>query len=446
LKTFDGEVGVTFKAFIDPPTNPDRRPVQTLTVEDTYMYLSDYSHPAIATDLWWAEVDGYFAPEESGPFEFGLTVFGTGKLFVDGKLVVDNETKQRSGGSFFNVGTVEETGIVDLVAGQTYKIGVVWASGVTSKLADADGVVSFGGGGIRIGGAKVINPDDEVTKAVELAKSVDQVVLCVGLNSDLEQEGHDRRHMDLPGHTDCLVHAVAAANPRTIVVVQSGTPVSMPWASDVSAIVQAWYGGNETGNAIADILYGDVNPSGKLPLSFPVRLEDNPTFFNFRSERGRVLYGEDVYIGYRFYETTKKQVLWPFGWGLSYTSFQISGLRVTQSSVDPTSKLTISVDVANTGTTDGAEVVQVYVSQRQPSIRRPEKELKGFKKVFVPSDTSQNVEIEIERKYATSFWDEERQQWVEESGVYDILVGTSSVEISARETFEVERTTWWSGL
>ena len=335
---------------------------------------------------------------------------------------------------------------MDLIAGRTYRLTVIWASGVTSKLADADGVVSFGGGGIRIGGAKVINPKDEIQKAVELAKTVEQVVLCVGLNSDLEQEGHDRRHMDLPGHTDRLVYAVAAANPRTVVVVQSGTPVSMPWASEVSAIVQAWYGGNETGNAIADTLYGDVNPSGKLPLSFPVRLEDNPAFLNFRSERGRVLYGEDVYLGYRFYETTKRQVLWPFGWGLSYTTFRISNLHVTQSSAGNKPTINISVDIENTGDKDGAEVVQVYISQRSPSIGRPEKELKGFKKVFIPSQMSQTVGIEIERKYATSFWDEERQQWIEEQDMYDILVGSSSAETSCRASFEVPETRWWSGL
>jgi beta-glucosidase len=146
------------------------------------MYLVDYYHPKLTDDLYWAEVEGFYTPDEDGDYEFGLTVFGTGKLYLDDEMLIDNETVQRSGGSFFNVGTVEETGIKRLEAGKTYKLKVEFASGVTSKLTDADGVVSFGGGGIRIGGARVIHADEEIKKAVKLAKEVDQVVLCVGLN------------------------------------------------------------------------------------------------------------------------------------------------------------------------------------------------------------------------------------------------------------------------
>ncbi|KAK0100779.1 hypothetical protein ONS95_007228 [Cadophora gregata] len=412
LKNLEGNVGVTFKAFASPPSI-GRQPVNTLHLMDTNMYLADYYHPKLTEDLWWAEVEAIFAPEETCDFEFGLTVFGTGKLYIDNELLIDNETTQRSGGSFFNVGTVEETRIKHVEAGTTYHLKVIYASGVTSKIADADGVVSFGGGGIRIGGARVIDPQDEINKAVELAKSVDQVVLFMGLNSDFEQEGHDRTHMDLPGLSDSLLSAVAAANSRTVVVLQSGTPVSMQWASSVSAIVQAWYGGNETGNAIADVLFGDVNPSGKLPLSFPVNVEDNPTFLKYRSDRGRVLYGEDVFIGYRYYEAVKRKVQFPFGWGLSYTSFQLSDLHVNLEQNSLKTRFT----VRNTGLFDGAEVVQVYVSQRDPSVRRPAKELKGFKKIAVAKGQLVTAEMQIERKYASSFWDEERDQWVEEKGI-----------------------------
>jgi beta-glucosidase len=146
------------------------------------MYLVDYYHPKLTEDLYWAEVEGYYTPDEDGDYEFGLTVHGTGKLYLDDEILVDNETDQRSGGSFFNVGTVEEVGVKTLKAGITYKLKVEYASGATSKLTDADGVVSFGGGGIRIGGARVIDSKEEIRKAVELAKSVDQVILCVGLN------------------------------------------------------------------------------------------------------------------------------------------------------------------------------------------------------------------------------------------------------------------------
>lgn len=182
LRTSDGEVGVIFKAFTDPAEVGDRQAVDVIHLVNTNMYLVDYYHPKLTEDLYWVEVEGFYTPDEDGDFEFGLTVFGTGKLYIDDELLIDNETVQQSGGSFFNVGTVEETGVKSLTAGKTYKVKVTFASGVTSKLVDADGVVSFGGGGIRIGGAPVINAEAEIEKAVKLAKDVENVVLCVGLN------------------------------------------------------------------------------------------------------------------------------------------------------------------------------------------------------------------------------------------------------------------------
>ncbi|KAJ4142983.1 beta-glucosidase [Fusarium oxysporum] len=446
LKTVDGQPGVAFRAFTSPESDHGRQPVDELLLDSTDMYFADYYHPKITEDLWHGEIEATFEADETCDFEFGLCVFGTARLYVDGELLIDNETVQRPGGSFFNVGTVEETGIKKVAAGQTYKINVVFASGAASKLGDNEGVVSYGSGGLRIGGAKVIDPDEEIANAVQLASSVDQVVLCVGLNSDFEQEGHDRSHMDLPGRTDELVAAVAKANPRTVVVVQSGSPVSMPWANDVAAVIQAWYGGNETGNAIADVLFGDVNPSGKLPLSFPTRVEDNPAFLNYRSEHGRVLYGEDVYVGYRYYETVKKPTLWSFGSGVSYTTFSLSNLQIQQRPGEHGQLLLIDVTVENVGQVDGAEVVQVYVSQRTPSIKRPVKELKGFSKVSVEAGKSSVARIIIDRKYATSYWDETRHKWTEEGGIYDLLVGTSSRDTPLTGMFEVADTTWWSGL
>ncbi|KAL2880327.1 beta-glucosidase [Colletotrichum sp. CLE4] len=446
LKTANGQVGVTFRAYTAPETETHRQPVDTLHLVDTNMYFADYYHSEITEDLWWGEIEASFTAEETGDFQFGLTVHGTANLYIDGELVIDNETTQRGGGSFFNVGTVEETGIKALVTGQTYNVTVKFASGAASKVKDADGVVSFGGGGVRIGGVEVRDADQEIRRAAELAKSVDQVVVCVGLNADFEQEGHDRPHMDLPGRTDDLVSAIAAANPSTTVVVQSGTPVTMPWAGSVSAIIQAWYGGNETGNSIADVLFGNVNPSGKLPLSFPVRVEDNPAFLNYRSDQGRVLYGEDVFVGYRYYEAVKRPVLYPFGWGLSYTTFKIDGLQVSHRVTDGDEKILVIVKLNNTGTVDGSEVVQVYVAPQHPSITRPGKELKGFSKTDVKAGQSAEVEIVLSKKYALSFWDEPRKQWAVEAGKYNILVGTSSSETPLAATVEVEKTSWWSGI
>jgi beta-glucosidase len=182
LRNAEGKVGVTFRAFTEPPYVSSRQPVDVINLPNTYMYLVDYYHPKLTEDLYWAEIEAYYTPDEDGDYEFGLTLHGTGNLYLDDELLIDNETVQRSGGSFFNVGTVEEVGVKSLRAGKTYKLRVEYASGVTSKLIDSDGVVSFGGGGIRIGGARVIDPELEIKKAVELAKTIDQVIVCVGLN------------------------------------------------------------------------------------------------------------------------------------------------------------------------------------------------------------------------------------------------------------------------
>lgn len=248
--------------------------------------------------------------------------------------------------------------------------------------------------------------------------------------------------MDLPGSTNALISAVAAANPSTVVVMQSGTPVEMPWASSVKGMIHAWYGGNETGNAIADVLFGKVNPSAKLPLSFPKRLQDNPAFLNYRTERGRTLYGEDIYVGYRYYEMLELETLFPFGHGLSYTTFDISDLSVAKDEKN----VKVSVKVTNTGEVAGAEVVQVYISQKKPSIKRPVKELKGFSKVFLEKGESKTVDVNIETKYATSFWDEVRDSWIVEKDTYEVLVGSTSAEIVQKRSFEVEQTSWWKGL
>lgn len=219
----------------------------------------------------------------------------------------------------------------------------------------------------------------------------------------------------------------------------------MPWADSAPAIMQAWYGGNETGNAIADVLYGDVNPAGKLPLTFPVRLEDTPTFFNFGSERGRTIYGEDILVGYRYYEKTKKDVLFPFGHGLSYTDFKIDELRVDTSEADDT--ITVSVRVQNTGSRGGEYVAQVYVSQRHPSIMRPVKELKGFAKVFLNKGEEMALKIPMSYKYTTSFWDEEKNVWIVEKDTFDVFVGSSSADkemLSA--SFETSQNRCWTGL
>lgn len=410
-------------------------------MSSSQIMLLDYKNPQITSDLYYLELEGTLTPEHDADFLFSLSVCGTAKLFVDSKLVVDNETHQEFGDSFFGAGTREEIGIAPVKKGKSHTVLVRFGTGPTMKFR-SPGATAFGPGGLRVGATLKTDPATELDKAVELAREVDQVVICAGLNSDWESEGYDRYHMDLPPHSDELISRVCAANPNTVVVIQSGTPVTMPWLSQCNALLQAWYGGNETGNAIADVLFGEVNPSGKLPLSFPVRVEDNPAFLNYTSERGRTIYGEDVYIGYRFYEKVKKAVAFPFGHGLSYTNFNFKGLSVA----DTGDNITVSLTVSNFGSLDGATVVQIYVSQQNPSINRPPKELKGFTKVYLKAGKMDHVNVNISKKYAASFWDEDRDAWIMEADKYDVLVGDSSANTPLKGSFQVKRTSWWNGL
>jgi beta-glucosidase len=405
--------------------------------------MFDYHNPKLKGHLFYADIDGIFTPDQTAEYEFSCSVAGTAKLWVDGHLVVDNMTTQKPGGSFFGVGTREEIGSIALDAGRQYNVHVEFGS-LPTLTYQRGGVTAFGAGGIRLGCFRKIDMEVELKRAIALAKECDQVIICAGLNSDFESEGFDRDHMDLPARNDELISKVIDANPNTVVVVQSGTPVTMPWANKALAILQAWYGGNETGNAIADIIFGDVNPSAKLSLSFPHRNEDNPAFLNYKSDDNRVVYGEDVYIGYRYYERIARPVLFPFGHGLSYTTFELAFLTVT--SHPDRDEITITVDVTNTGLRPGREVVQVYIAPVSPSVHRPKKELKGFAKLSVEPDKTETAHVTLSRRFATSFYHEGRDAWISEKGKYQVLVGTSSAETPLQASFSVAKTEVWKGM
>lgn len=450
LQTSDGNPGFWFRVFNKPSSDPDRKLYEEQRLTHSYMLLFDHKIPNFEGSLYYIDVDGILVPEEDGLYDLGLTVEGTARLFIDGELLVDNASKQRPGTAFFGNGTAEEIATVDLKAGTAYAIRVEFGTAPTSTL-QKPGVVSFGPGGLRIGGCRHIHPEAAISEAVELASQIDQVVLFAGLNGDWETEGSDRPDMDSPPYVDRLIDQVLAVNPKAVIVLQSGTPVAMPWADNAAAILQAWYGGNETGNAIADVIYGEVNPSGKLPITFPRHLSQNPAFLNYRSERGRVLYGEDVYVGYRYYEKLSLQPLFPFGHGLSYTTFRFSDLEISvaKATSAPSSSEALIIatcTIENTGNREGAEVVQVYIQQQTPSIARPMKELKGFSKVLLQPGEKQVVQVNMERKYACSFWDEDRDMWILEKGKYKVLVGKSSQAGFLEGEFTVTETGWWNGL
>ncbi|KKO97705.1 beta-glucosidase [Trichoderma harzianum] len=439
----DGVQGMRWRVFNQPPGTPGRQHIDELFFTKTDMHLVDYYNPN-AADTWYADMEGTYTADEDCTYEIGLVVCGTAKAYVDDKLVVDNATHQVAGEAFFGSATREETGRVNLVKGKTYKFKVEFGSAPTYTLK-GDTIVP-GHGSLRVGGCKVIDDQAEIKKSVALAKEHDQVIICAGLNADWETEGADRASMKLPGVLDQLIAEVAAANANTVVVMQTGTPEEMPWLDATPAVLQAWYGGNETGNSIADVVFGDYNPSGKLPLSFPKRLQDNPAFLNYRTEAGRTLYGEDVYVGYRYYEFADKDVNFPFGHGLSYTKFGFSKLAVSHAD----GKLSVSLAVTNTGSLPGAQVAQLYVRPLQPAkINRPVKELKGFAKVDLQPGETKTVTIAEQEKYLASYYDEERSEWCVEKGDYEIIVSDSSVVTEGaalKGKFTVEESYWWSGL
>ncbi|KAJ5771923.1 hypothetical protein N7520_002452 [Penicillium odoratum] len=435
-----------FLVYAEGPSNTIRELLDNFPVSSSDLYLFDYVPPLPSSHrgAWYASIIGSFKPPATGTYSFSLSVAGTAKLFIDDKLLVDASKDQISGGGFFGYGTTETYGTMLLEKDVVYAVRVEFGSIATSQLP-GPGSNSTVGGGIRIGCAYVVDLEEEISRAVDIARQVDQVAIVVGLNADWESEGYDRESLQLPGATDRLIHEVASVNPNTAVIIQSGTPVTMDWEHSVPAIIQAWYGGNELGNAIADVLYGDVNPSGKLPLTFPLRLEDNPAFLNYGSERGRTLYGEDVYVGYRYYEKTRTRVLFPFGHGLSYTEYIIDNARVEVSEMEDS--IVLTVDVHNVGARSGAQVVQVYFSQRNPSIARPGKELKGFSKVVLESGKKKSVDVRMSLKYATSFWDERKNSWVMEKDTFDVLVGSSSADDEMLSlSFDLLQARSWNGL
>ena len=271
--------------------------------------------------------------------------------------------------------------------------------------------------------------------AVAAARSSDVALVFVGYSSKFETEGHDRANMDLPDGQDELIQAVAAANPRTIVVFNAGDPVTLTrWIDRVPGVIDAFYGGEETGHALAAALFGDVNPGGKLPFTFLKRLEDSPASANYPGVNLHVNYAEGIYVGYRYFDKHPEVTpLFPFGFGLSYTSFAYSDLKLPQSS---TGSLEASLTVRNTGTRAGAEVVQLYLSDPHASVDRPVKELKGFRRVELAPGESKLVTFPLDRR-ALSFYSPETKQWVSEPGSFEVLVGSSSRDIRARGSFQL---------
>lgn len=261
-----------------------------------------------------------------------------------------------------------------------------------------------------------------------MAKTSEKVVVVIGLTDTYESEGYDRSHMDLPMGHNKLVEEIINVNPNAVILFVGGSPVTFPWLRKVPALLNLYLGGEANGDATLDLIFGDVNPSGKLAETFPKHLQDNISSAYFPMGPKTVEYRESIFVGYRYFDSAKKAVRFPFGYGLSYTKFEYSNLKLSSQNILDTDGLTVSFDVKNIGDVEGAEVAQVYVSDKHSKIFRPEKELKGFDKVYLKSGESKKVTIKLDSR-AFSYWNTDISDWFVESGEFNILVGGSSQDL-----------------
>lgn len=276
-------------------------------------------------------------------------------------------------------------------------------------------------------------------EAVEAAKKVKTAVIFAGLPESFESEGYDRTHMAMPECQNALIEAVAAVQPNTVVVLHNGSPVEMPWIHKVKGVLEAYLGGQAVGGAVVDILYGHVNPSGKLAETFPIKLEDNPSYLYYGGEKDRAEYREGVFVGYRYYDKKKMEVLFPFGHGLSYTTFEYSNMKADKSTMKDDETVTVSLDVTNTGKVKGKEVVQIYVEAPDSHVIRPVRELREFAKVELEPGETKTVAFTLGKR-AFSYYHVELKDWFVQTGAYLIHAGSSSRDLRQMISVYVEST------
>ncbi len=318
-----------------------------------------------------------------------------------------------------------------LQAGQTYPVVIEFAAKPAQWLAFS----AFGAGISRPLGPQGI------ADAVAAAKAADVAVVCVGRTADWDGEGQDLPHITLPGAQNALIAAVAAANPRTVVVLQTGGPVEMPWVRDVAAVLQVWYPGQEVGNAVADLLLGHAEPGGRLPQSFPVQWSDNPAHSHdpevYPGLDGRVRYAEGVFVGYRHYQAHGIDPLFAFGHGLSYTRFALSDVQIAGAGTD----VSVSVRVTNTGPRAGSEVVQLYVTPATAPVPRPKRELKAFAKLHLAAGESRAVTLTLGRR-DFAWFDVAARQWVVTPGHYGLVLARNADGADWAGAWEVPAHSW----
>ena len=360
-------------------------------------------------------------PDVSGTWKIGFTVAGEARLFIDGERVADNESAGY-GGSFFGLGKDEVIVERNLEAGRSYVIEL-----------EIRREAEFALSGFYLG-ALAPQTVDLVMQATDLAAESDVAIVIVGTNDEWETEGYDRDDMNLPGRQNELVAAVASVNPRTIVVVNAGSPVPMPWIKEVGAALAIWFPGQELGDSLVDVLTGLVDPGGRLPVTFPNRLEDTPAVEHYPGRNGKMQYREGRLIGYRWYDTVGREPLFPFGHGMSYAHLTISSASVSGGSTSPV----VAATVSNTSERAGVEVVQVYAAAVHVPLTddevpkpsdQPVQKLVGFAKVSVPAGATTEVTIVLDPRWNQT-WDVATHGWIVRPEAMELRVGVSSRSIS----------------
>jgi beta-glucosidase len=347
---------------------------------------------------------GLLVPEKSGSYLLKVTSRNRTRVYIKNELVIDNWTGELN----------DDQGIVQLDAEKGTPIRIEYKADIPNA-------------GFQLNW-QYLEPAD-LARVRDAAKKADVAIIFAGLHDPLERETHDVYDLTLPFGQEDLIKAVASVNSKTIVVMNNGTPLLIKnWFNSVPAIVEAWYTGQEGGTAIAELLFGDLNPSGKLTSTFPVRIEDTPAYGNFPGTNGRVYYKEGIFVGYRHYDTKGIKPLLPFGFGLSYSTFIYSNLRIDPKTVGNGGSINVSLDVQNTSSRAGAEVVQLYVKDVKASVLRPEKELKGFEKIWLEPGVKRTVSFKLDQS-ALAFFDVKKSDWTVEPGQFQILVGASSRDI-----------------
>ena len=382
-----------------------------------FLWGEDSPAPGVPKDNFSVRWRGTYRAARSGNFEIAVRSDDGSRVFFDGKLLLDDWTDHAP---------VTHRIPVQLEAGRDYEVTIEYFDRII-------------GAQIRFGIMDNLKSIEEnyLAAARDAARAADVALVFVGSSELWEGEGVDRRSLSLPSGQDKLVETVAAANPNTIVILNSGGSLLMPWRDRVSGIVQAWYPGQEGGNAIADLLLGRLNFSGKLPVSFYAREEDASSFGNYPGENGRVTYGEGLFVGYRHLDTRKIEPLFPFGFGLSYTKFDLAGLKVSGEFITGAPKVLAQVKVTNTGAMAGAEVVQLYVHAHNPKVEKPEQELKAFARVFLEPGESKWVNLELPAK-AFAYYDQEAHEWRQDPGSFELRVGNSSRNLPLIKSIQLE--------